>query len=86
MTLMTLERWSQPLPKDGAKQGESTKGKFSLLQNHAGTGKVTWWTEKDSVIGRNGHAGGQKKIARWTRLKIMRGTEKNTRTGQGMSL
>ncbi len=32
--------------------------------------------QKNSVVGRNGHAGGQKKIARWTRLKIMRGTGK----------
>ena len=37
--------------------------------------------QKNSVVGRNGLARGQKKIARWTRLKIMRGTEKITRTG-----
>ena len=41
--------------------------------------------QKNSVMGRNGHAGGQKKIARWTRLKIMRGTGKITRTGRGVS-
>jgi hypothetical protein len=49
MTLMTLERWSQPLPKDGAKQGESTRRKIFPLaklrgnrKDHVVDRKIAW--------------------------------------------
>ena len=74
----SAERWSQARRK--YKKENFPSSKITREQERSRGG------QKNSVMGRNGHAGGQKKIARWTRLKIMRGTEKITRTGQGMSL
>ena len=50
MTLMTLERWSRPLPKDGAKQGKSTRRKISPLAKS----RVN---RKGHVVDRKDHAG-----------------------------
>ena len=74
----SAERWSQAGKKYKEENFPSCKIMREQERSRGG--------QKNSVVGRNGHAGGQKKIARWTRLKIMRGAGKISQTGQGMSL